>query len=319
MKKFHKVNHYVSYCGQAPLNSRIVGGEGAPSGNWPWQVSIHYDILGQHICGGTLINNQWVLTAAHCIESSAALYTIYLGRQTQYTLANPNEVRRSVQSIIIHPDYLNKPFANDIALLKLSEPVTFTDYIRPACLSSNMSTFHNATTCWATGWGNVGVGESLPYPQTLQEVKLQVVGNKECACKFETILAGVIQPTMICAGGKVGKAVCQGDSGGPLQCKQGSVWVQAGITNFVVPCATGKAPDVYARVSAFQTWIMKEVGDGPGLGFVKYTSNGMDTDNDFTCNITKDSKWTFSNNLPSTFDLNSLCCAVTLHNKVNQI
>ena len=51
--------------------------------------------------------------------------------------------------------------------------------------------------------------ESLPYPQTLQEVKLQVVGNKECACKFETILAGVIQPTMICAGGKVGKAVCQ--------------------------------------------------------------------------------------------------------------
>ena len=97
--------------------------------------------------------------------------------------------------------------------------------------------------------------------------------------------------------------------------------MQAGITNFVVPCATGKAPDVYARVSAFQTWIVTGVGDGPGLGFVKFTSNGMDTDNDFTCisQNSKDSKWKYSNNLPSTFNLNSLCCAVTLHNKVNQI
>ena len=94
--------------------------------------------------------------------------------------------------------------------------------------------------------------------------------------------------------------------------------MQAGITHFG-SCGSGTGLDIYASVSAFQTWIMKEVGDGPGLGFVKYTSNGMDTDNDFTCNITKDSKWTFSNNLPSTFDLNSLCCAVTLHNKVNQI
>ena len=98
--------------------------------------------------------------------------------------------------------------------------------------------------------------------------------------------------------------------------------MQAGVTNYGVPCGTGTAPDVYARVSAFQTWIMENVGDGPGLGFVKFTSNGTDTDNDFTCIInqnSKDSKWKYSNNLPSTFYLNSLCCAVTLHNKVNQI
>ena len=91
------------------------------------------------------------------------LYTVYLGRQTQNITANPNEVKRSVQSIMTHPDYENKPFDNDIALMKLSEPVTFTEYIRPACLSSNMSTFHNATTCWATGWGSVNLGGTIPF------------------------------------------------------------------------------------------------------------------------------------------------------------
>ena len=90
------------------------------------------------------------------------LYTVYLGRQTQNITANPNEVQRSVQSIITHPDYYYEPFANDIALMKLSEQVTFTEYIKPVCLPSNMSTFHNGTTCWATGWGAVGYGGSIP-------------------------------------------------------------------------------------------------------------------------------------------------------------
>ena len=93
------------------------------------------------------------------------LYTVYLGRQTQNITANPNEVKCSVQSIMTHPDYENKPFDNDIALMKLSEPVTFTEYIRPACLPSNTSTFHNATTCWATGW--VDYGGSIPFEQIL--------------------------------------------------------------------------------------------------------------------------------------------------------
>ncbi|KAG5262735.1 hypothetical protein AALO_G00278290 [Alosa alosa] len=269
-------------CGQAPINSRIVGGEAAPPGHWPWQVSLHYDLVGEHICGGTLINNQWVLTAAHCIVNPiASMWTVYLGRQTQNISNNPNEDISSVKLIITHPYYNEKTFNYDIALMKLTEPVSFTEYIRPICLSSSTSSFHNATTCWATGWGNVGPGEELPSPQTLQEVKLQVVGNRECACN--PILGYLIRPTMLCAGGKEGKAVCQGDSGGPLVCKQGSVWVQAGITNFAVPCGTGRAPDVFARVSAYQSWIMENVEDGPGLGFVKFTSNGTDSDNDFNC------------------------------------
>ncbi|XP_063076943.1 testisin-like [Engraulis encrasicolus] len=198
------------YCGQVPLNSRIVGGEDAPPGNWPWQVSIHYYWYEHHICGGTLINNQWVLTAAHCIwRSDPDVWTVYLGKQNlSSTAPNPNEVRRYVNKVIVHSDYYSEPYANDIALMKLDRPVDFTSYIRPVCLPSNMSSFHHSTTCWATGWGTVGYGDPLPDPGTLQEVKLQVVGNNECNCKFlNTMLGDVILPTMMCAGGKEGKAV----------------------------------------------------------------------------------------------------------------
>ena len=102
------------------------------------------------------------LRAFACFSPDPTLYTVYLGMQTQNTIANHNEVIRSVHSIITHPDYNNDPFANDIALMKLSEQVTFTEYIKPVCLPSNMSTFHNGTTCWATGWGAVGYGGSIP-------------------------------------------------------------------------------------------------------------------------------------------------------------
>ena len=92
------------------------------------------------------------------------LYTVYLGRQTQNITANPNEVKRSVQSVVTHPDFTTLYDAgNDIALIKLREPVTFTEYIRPVCLQSNMSTFHNGTTCWATGWGSVNLGGTIPF------------------------------------------------------------------------------------------------------------------------------------------------------------
>lgn len=88
-------------------------------------------------------------------------WTLYLGRQTQTTTGNPNEIISSVELVITHPDYNKETFNYDIALMKLSEPVTFTEYIRPICLSSSTSSFHNATDCWASGWGNVGQGGRL--------------------------------------------------------------------------------------------------------------------------------------------------------------
>uniref|UniRef100_A0A3Q2PR05 Peptidase S1 domain-containing protein n=1 Tax=Fundulus heteroclitus TaxID=8078 RepID=A0A3Q2PR05_FUNHE len=88
----------------------------------------------------SLINDQWVLSAAHCFQSGS----------------NPNEVSRTVSQIIIHPDYNLPIFNNDIALLKMSEPVKFTSYISPICLAAFNSTFHSGLDSWVTGWGNIG-------------------------------------------------------------------------------------------------------------------------------------------------------------------
>uniref|UniRef100_A0A9J8C4D8 Zgc:123217 n=2 Tax=Cyprinus carpio TaxID=7962 RepID=A0A9J8C4D8_CYPCA len=269
-------------CGVAPLNTRVVGGTDASAGNWPWQVSVHYN--SRHICGGTLIHSQWVMTAAHCIISSTNLnnWTLYLGRQTQTSsAANPNEVRVGIQSITVHPKYNNTLFNNDISLMKLSQPVTFTPYIRPVCLASRGSIFHNATFCWATGWGNIGKNQPLPAPQALQEVEVPVVGSSQCSCQYKPLGDAIITAQMICAG-RTDKGICQGDSGGPLQCKQGSVWVQAGITSFgtSLGCAKEGFPEVYSRVSEFHTWVTENV-EGAAIGFVTFLSNG--TDSSFTC------------------------------------
>ncbi|XP_044035806.1 chymotrypsin-like protease CTRL-1 [Siniperca chuatsi] len=268
-------------CGVAPLNKRIVGGENATAGSWPWQVSVHLNIVGIHICGGTLISDQWVLTAAHCIViTSPHEWTLYLGRETQ-TGTNVHEVKCNVSQVIVHPNYNDTFLNNDIALMKLSSPVTFTDYIRPVCLASNSSQFHNSTPCWATGWGRLGKDEPLSAFDSLQEVQIPVIGKKQCSCSYSPSLVGNITDKMICAG-QENKGACQGDSGGPLQCKQGSVWVQAGITSFGVPCALAGFPEVYARVSEFQIWIDDQVA-GTNVSFVTFTSNGTDQDSSFVC------------------------------------
>ncbi|KAM6897139.1 chymotrypsin-like protease CTRL-1 [Xenentodon cancila] len=267
-------------CGVAPLNTRVVGGDNARAGSWPWQVSIHYSVLG-HICGGTLISNQWVLTAAHCIvTNNLKIWKLYFGRHTQAG-PNLNEVSRNVVQVIIHPKYNDTLFNNDIALMKLDAPVTYNNYIRPICLASSSSQFHNGTSCWATGWGDIRKGESLPINYPLQEVKIPIIGKKQCTCNYIPAKEATITSNMVCAG-QENKGICQGDSGGPLQCKQGSSWIQAGLSSFGVPCALAGFPEVFARVSQYETWIKAQVGGAP-VTFVTYKSNGTDPDSGFVC------------------------------------
>uniref|UniRef100_A0A7N8Y2Z0 Zgc:123217 n=1 Tax=Mastacembelus armatus TaxID=205130 RepID=A0A7N8Y2Z0_9TELE len=269
-------------CGVAPLKTRIVGGANATAGSWPWQVSIHF--TGTHICGGTLINNQWVLTAAHCIDSTTLTnWTLYFGRVIQNG-TNLHEVNHNLSKIVVHPNYNNSLYNNDIALMKLSSPITFTDYIRPVCLASNSSQLYNSTPCWATGWGQLTAKQTLPPTQPLQEVQIPVIGNKQCSCDYLSVEVANITSNMMCAG-QAGKGVCMGDSGGPLQCKQGSVWIQAGVVSFGVPCATGSFPEVYTRISEYQTWITGQVAES-NVSFVTFTSNGTNQDSSFVCRST---------------------------------
>ncbi|XP_047657096.1 CUB and peptidase domain-containing protein 2-like [Tachysurus fulvidraco] len=251
-------------CGRPPLNNKIVGGADASPGSWPWQVSIQSG--GSHFCGGSLINANWVLSAAHCFQSSSTSgITIKLGMES-LELTNSNQQQRSASSIIINQNYDSTTKDNDIALVQLSSSVTFNNYIQPVCLAASSSSFPAGTEVWVTGWGTIASEVSLPSPQTLQEVQVPIVSNSDCATKYSSIT-----DNMLCAGlAQGGKDSCQGDSGGPLVVKRNGVWVQAGIVSFGHGCALPNIPGVYTRVSQYQDWINSNIGSN-NIGFV--TSN----------------------------------------------
>uniref|UniRef100_A0A3B3DIA5 Zgc:165423 n=1 Tax=Oryzias melastigma TaxID=30732 RepID=A0A3B3DIA5_ORYME len=230
----HMVFSRPAACGSAPLNSRaavtesrIVGGQAASAGQWPWQVMLQIPVSGgMSLCGGSLINNQWVLSAG----------------------SNPNQVSRSVSRIIVNPNYSSKTQNNDLSLLKLASPVTFNDYISPVCLAAQGSNIPADTSAWVTGFGTLSSGGQSP----LQEVNVPIVSNTQCNSAY-----GGITNQMICAGLTIGgKDSCQGDSGGPLVVKNRTRWVQAGVVSFGNGCAKPNFPGVYARVS--ETLVLKQ-------------------------------------------------------------
>ncbi|XP_043089716.1 trypsin II-P29-like [Puntigrus tetrazona] len=261
----------LDVCGQAPLNSKIVGGQAAAAGSWPWQANLLITCDGgQCLCGGSLINKDWVLSAAHCFQGSLGTIRIYLGRQSQWG-SNPNEVLRTARTVVNHPDYSDSTHDNDLALLQLSSSVTFSDYIRPICLAAAGSNFAAGTNSWVTGWGTLQSGGSIP--NILQEVMIPVVSNSDCDDAYDSIK---ITSNMICAGllNQGGKDSCQGDSGGPLVIRNGSLWIQPGVVSFGIGCADPKYPGVYARVSQYQDWITSTIGSNPP-GFVQFNNNGF--------------------------------------------
>uniref|UniRef100_A0A8C1ZJ04 Zgc:165423 n=1 Tax=Cyprinus carpio TaxID=7962 RepID=A0A8C1ZJ04_CYPCA len=154
-----------------------------------------------------------------------------------------------------------------MALLHLSSPVTFTNFIQPVCLAAEGSIF-NSDTMWVTGWGTIDSGVPLPSPQNLLEVDVPMVGNIKCNC-----LNGGITENMMCAGPlEGGKDSCQGDSGGPMVIREGSTWIQAGVVSFGQGCALPNLPGVYARVQNYQNWITQHVGMN-NSGFIQFISN----------------------------------------------
>ncbi|XP_042577406.1 trypsin I-P1-like [Cyprinus carpio] len=264
-------------CGQAPLNNKIFGGEAATAGAWPWQVSIHITCDGDLCyCGGSLINKDWVLSAAHCLQGfGTSDIMMYFGRLRRSGL-NPYETNRTASRIIIHHTFNNPKNDNDIGLIQLSSSVTFTDYIRPVCLAAAGSTFAAGTEIWVTGWGKLHSGGEcrfVPFPDILQEVQVPIVSNSDCYNAY----GGLITNNMICAGLiKVGgKGSCQGDSGGPVVSWNGSLWIQSGIVSFAgVKCDDPRYPSVFTRVSQYQDWIATNIANNTPR-FVEFNNNGF--------------------------------------------
>ncbi|XP_012261302.2 serine protease snake-like isoform X1 [Athalia rosae] len=243
----------------------IVGGTKAQQGEFPHMAALGWfnDNNGiQYFCGGTLISEHWVVTAAHCTHGRLGSPSVVrLGSHdlADKALGEVIEIKR----IIKHNSYKPPALYADIALLELKKDVKFTDNIRPACLYQEYDAA--PAQALATGWGITDIGEDRS--ELLLKARLDILDNVRCALQHNRSAAvprGVV-PSMICAGDVSGgwhSDTCQGDSGGPLQIIHPEItclYQVVGITSFGKLCALRNSPGVYTRISHYLDWIEKIV------------------------------------------------------------
>uniref|UniRef100_A0A673G8E7 Transmembrane serine protease 3b n=1 Tax=Sinocyclocheilus rhinocerous TaxID=307959 RepID=A0A673G8E7_9TELE len=216
-------------CGSRPaVRSRIVGGNVSRSELVPWQVSLHYQ--NQHLCGGSIISERWILTAAHCVyHGSGAL---------------------SVEKIIYHANYRPGEISYNIALIKLKLPLSFNDQVAPICLPSYGESFEDGQMCLISGWGSTVDGGEASV--SLHTAQIPLRSSRDCRRLGLT-------SWNICAGFSEGGAgTCQGDSGGPLAC-QGSGWTLVGAASWAESCGQKNKAGVYTSISEALTWIQQQM------------------------------------------------------------
>ncbi|XP_061596206.1 transmembrane protease serine 2 [Cololabis saira] len=250
------VKLHCSECGrsQAGPSSRIVGGAQAENGAWPWQVSLQFN--GRHMCGGSIISADWILSAAHCFQeySNPSGWKVFSGDVSLSRMRFGDTVQR----IINHENYDSNTNDNDIALLKLGTPMAFTRTVRPVCLPNSGIDMPAGSQAWITGWG--ALRSSGQPPDKLNQAQVTIYSRD--ICNEDHVLNGQVTQTMICAGRLQGGVdTCQGDSGGPLVVKAGDVWWLAGDTSWGIGCALRNKPGVYGNVTYFINWIYEQMQD----------------------------------------------------------
>jgi len=238
--------------------SRIIGGKDAVKNSWPFIVALLN--RGHQFCGGSLLDSTHILTAAHCVAHmdswDVARLEVALGMHTLRPL-DPAALRRKVRRVTRHKGFDSRTLYNDIALLTLDSPVTFSSTMSPVCLPNVATSDKYAQQEAAViGWGAIKEGGS--QPSVLQQVTVRVQTNDECKKNYGGDAPGGIVDHFLCAANP-GRDSCSGDSGGPLivQNGPGAQWVQAGIVSWGIGCGLAPYPGVYTRVTSFMQWINK--------------------------------------------------------------
>jgi len=263
---FCSISRIYAGCGEVHFpQPRVVGGHNSSFGSHPWQAMLFVRKSKRFFlpCGGALINEQWLLTAAHCVYSkSAKNFKVRLGDWNARATNEPLEHEDfDIELIKVNKDFHPKNFNNDIALIKLDRPVTFKKHIQPVCLPDKDELVHDKTG-YVTGWGRTMFKKSA-RPSILQQAEMNIISAEFCQLMFngqgrkETIY----NDTMFCAGtAKGGIDSCQGDSGGPFVVplnddSSNQRYQLAGIVSWGIGCAKTGLPGVYTKVSNYIDWI----------------------------------------------------------------
>ncbi|XP_013113228.2 trypsin [Stomoxys calcitrans] len=222
---------------------RIVNGKDTTIEKHPYQVSLQ-TYSGSHFCGGSIISEDIIVTAAHCMQSyTASQIRVRLG-STEY---NKGGELVAVKAFRYHEGYNSKTKVNDIAVIKLATPVKESSRIRYIAMATR--TPPTGTHAVVTGWGTKCFLTCVSLPKTLQEVEVDIVDEKACASS-EYKYGSQIKETMVCAYA-VDKDACQGDSGGPLVAEGKLV----GVVSWGNGCAKSGYPGVYADVPSLHLWV----------------------------------------------------------------
>ncbi|KAI5706598.1 hypothetical protein M8J76_013434 [Diaphorina citri] len=240
-------------CGRnGKQTAKIDKGQASEVNDWPWLVALKRQYERDNFCGGVLINERWVLTAAHCILFSGLRRTSDLiVRLGEYDFSKVNETKVTdipAAAMKVYPRFSEQNYENDIALVQLSKKAQYNSFVRPVCLPQ-AGDFYEDQIGIVTGWGTLSYGG--PRSDVLMEVPIPVWRLTECRKQFSQN----IFDSNLCAGGyKGGTDSCQGDSGGPLLLQRpDKQWTIIGVVSWGIGC--GKTPGVYVQVNKYLRWI----------------------------------------------------------------
>ncbi|KAG1696668.1 Proclotting enzyme [Nymphon striatum] len=257
---------------KATAKPLVVGGKISQKNGWPWMAAIFTKRGSQktYLCGGTIINDRYIVSAAHCFKKSASSRIVperYVIRLAEHDITDDNNGQEyDVEEIIVHSEYKPPVAYNDIALLKVKRKITDSSKVQPICLPIGPEKSQNLEKKRVTviGWGTTAyAGADSPK---LREASIPVASNNHCNESYMRIRALTNYPqginsNMICAG-KItgGKDACQGDSGGPLMLlDQSHKWTLVGVVSGGYQCARPGFPGVYTRVTEYLNWIAQNL------------------------------------------------------------